>query len=258
MHRREPIAREGSAPPDCRATLLDTALERPTDRPVQPRDLLCVQAIRRFAGVDSRAVQRLVDVDVAQPRDHSLIEQRLLDRDAAALQASGEIIASKIVAAGSLGSESKRPERGVDGIGRHETPPAELPDVAVVGDRLAEAQGEMGRLVRKRTLGIGHGMTRHNPRAIWPEDRKLTGQLEVGQHAQPIRPMGDQDFSATISAQQRPAHEQPQIGKWRVANQFRQCQLEPRQRATNQLALDNPADGFDFRELGHSSLRAVA
>ena len=105
----------------------------------------------------------------------------------------------------------------------------------------------------KRSLGIRHGMTRDNPRAVRPQHRQLTGQLEVGQHAQPIRPMGDQDFGATIGAQQGPAHEQPQIGKWRVAHQLRQCQLEPRQSATGQLALDDLADGFDFRQLGHSS-----
>ena len=89
--------------------------------------------------MDPRTVQRLVDVDVAQTRHHSLIEQRLLDRDAAALQASREVVASERVAAGSLGSESECPERGVDVIGRHQPPPAELPDVAVVSDGLGRS-----------------------------------------------------------------------------------------------------------------------
>ena len=126
--------------------------------------------------MDSRAVQRLVDVDIAQTRDYALIEQRLLDRDAAAMQARREVVASEGVAAGSLGSESECPQRGVDSISWHQPPPAELPDVAVVGDCLGEAQGEMGRLVRIWSLGIGHGMTRDNSRAVRP------------QHAQADRP----------------------------------------------------------------------
>ena len=49
---------------------------------------------------------------------------------------------------------------------------------------LIEAEREMSRLVRTGSLGVRHGMTRDNPRAVWPQHRKLTGQLEVGQHAQ--------------------------------------------------------------------------
>ena len=90
-------------------------------------------------------------------------------------------------------------------------------------------------------------MTRDNSRAVRPQHRKLTGQLEVGQHAQLVRPMGDQDFGPTIGAQQGPPDEEPQIRQRRVANELRQCQLETRERATGQLALDDPADGFDFR-----------
>ena len=159
-------------------------------------------------------MQRLVDVDVAQTRHDSLIEQRLLDRDPASLQASREVGASERFAARSLGSESERPECGVDVIGRHQPPPAELPHVAVVGDGLAEAQREMGRLVGIRSFGIGYGMTRDNSRAVRPQHRKLAGQLEVGQHAQSIRPVGDQHFGATIGAQQGAADEQRQIGNW--------------------------------------------
>ena len=112
--------------------------------------------------------------------------------------------------------------------------------------------------MRKWSLGIGHGMTRDNSRPVRPQHRKLTGQLEVRQHAQSTRPMGDEDLGATIGAEQGPPHEQPKIRQRRVAHQFRQCQLETRQRATDQLALDDPADGFDFRQLGHSSRRATA
>src|SRR5215216_5981546 len=114
--------------------------------------------------MDPRPVQRLVDVDIAQTRDDSLIEQRLLNRDPAALQTSREVVASELVAAGSLGSESEYPQRGVNGIGRHQPPPAELPDIAVVRDRLPEEEREMSCLVGIWPFGIGHGMTRDNPR----------------------------------------------------------------------------------------------
>src|SRR5829696_7744403 len=160
MNRWKPIAGEGLASPDGSPALFDPAVKRPTDRLVQPGDLVRLQTVRRSARMDAGAVQRLIDVDIAQTRHHSLVEQRLLDRDPAALQASGEVVASELGGAGSLGSKSECPERVLDGIGRHQTPPAELPDVAVVSDGLPEAQREVSRLVRKRSLRIGHRVAR--------------------------------------------------------------------------------------------------
>src|SRR5215207_137839 len=144
MNRWEPIAGEGLASPDGSPALFDPAVKRPTDRLVQPGDLVRLQTVRRSARMDPGAVQRLVDVDIAQPRYHALIEQRLLDRDPATLQASAKVVARELVSAGSLGSKLECPQRGLDIISRHQTPPAELPDIAVVGDGFAEVQREMG------------------------------------------------------------------------------------------------------------------
>jgi hypothetical protein len=62
------------------ATMAQCPSKRLLDRAAQAVHLLPRQIARPRQGVDSRCKQRLVHVDVPQSRDHSLIEQRALDR----------------------------------------------------------------------------------------------------------------------------------------------------------------------------------
>src|SRR5262249_2276208 len=73
--------------------------------------------------------ERLVDVDVAQPRDGPLVEQRSLDRGLAVGEAAGERLRRERTAE-RLAAEALC-EVGVECVGLHEQPCAEAPDVAV-------------------------------------------------------------------------------------------------------------------------------
>ena len=57
---------------------------------MEPDDLVGVQALRRTEGMDPRAPERLVDVDVPEPGNRALVEQRGLDRRVAFLERRGE------------------------------------------------------------------------------------------------------------------------------------------------------------------------
>src|SRR5207302_65352 len=62
-----------------RALACDPGPERVADPPRQARDLVRVEAAGRTQGVNACAPQGLVDVDVPQAGDRSLVEQRRLD-----------------------------------------------------------------------------------------------------------------------------------------------------------------------------------
>jgi len=69
---------------------LDSRLERVLDRPCQPRELVLAEHAGRAKRVDLRPPESLVHVNVPEPGDGSLIEQRGLDRRAPACELGGE------------------------------------------------------------------------------------------------------------------------------------------------------------------------
>jgi hypothetical protein len=69
-----------------RALPLDAGLEGVLDRACQARELVLVERPCGAKRVDLRSPQRFVDVDVPEPGDSSLIEERSLDRCAAAFE----------------------------------------------------------------------------------------------------------------------------------------------------------------------------
>ena len=64
-------------------------LERRANAPVQPPQLVPVEPGRRTQRIEPGAPQRLVDVDVPQPGERALVEERRLERRAA----NGEALA---------------------------------------------------------------------------------------------------------------------------------------------------------------------
>ena len=68
----------------------EAVLERGADPAVQPPQLVAVEAGGRTQRVEPRAPQRLVDVDVPHPREGALIEERRLQRGAAARETLAE------------------------------------------------------------------------------------------------------------------------------------------------------------------------
>ena len=73
-----------------RALPRDAGAERSTDRLREPRELVGVERAGLAQRVQLRAPQRLVDVDVPQPRDGALVEQRRLERGTAVRQSLAE------------------------------------------------------------------------------------------------------------------------------------------------------------------------
>jgi hypothetical protein len=65
-------------------------LEGRADGPVQSPQLVPIQISRRPQRIEAGAPQRLVDVDVPQPRNGALVEQSCLERGAAAREALSE------------------------------------------------------------------------------------------------------------------------------------------------------------------------
>src|SRR5690349_1194365 len=103
----------------------------------------------------ARVKERFVRVDIADPSYHRLVQNRLFDRDRAALQCTVKLRVGDRVIACSLRTESKC----VDGRGHmlreHQTIPAELPDIAEIRDgAVVESQIEMRRLVRIGAIGL--------------------------------------------------------------------------------------------------------
>jgi hypothetical protein len=65
---------------------LDAGFQGVLDRPCQKRELVLVKRACRAKRVDLRPPQRFIDVDVPKTGDRSLIEERGLDRRAAAIE----------------------------------------------------------------------------------------------------------------------------------------------------------------------------
>ena len=64
----------------------DAELERFPDRPVEPPQLVAIERAGRPLGMELRVPERLVDVDVPEPGERPLVEQRRLQRGAPPLQ----------------------------------------------------------------------------------------------------------------------------------------------------------------------------
>jgi hypothetical protein len=77
--RSRVVAQARALPPDC-------SFQGILDRPCQTRELVLVERACGAKRVDLRAPQRFVDVDVPEPCHRSLIEERSLDRRAAAFE----------------------------------------------------------------------------------------------------------------------------------------------------------------------------
>ena len=96
---------------------------------VQPAQLAAVEALRRPQRMDARAPERLVDVDVPEPGERALVEERRLDRRAPLRRRSPSRAAVKSASSGS--SPSRVARYGVELARLEQEPGAEAADVAV-------------------------------------------------------------------------------------------------------------------------------
>ncbi len=71
---------------EARALPFDSRLQRILDRTCQPGELVLFEGPGGMQRVDLRPPERLVHVDVPEPSDRSLIEERGLDRCASAFE----------------------------------------------------------------------------------------------------------------------------------------------------------------------------
>jgi len=85
-----PTAVRGRVIAQARALPLDAGLQGVLDRPGQARELAFSKRPCRAKRVELRPPQRFVDVDVPEPGDRSLIEERSLDRRATAFESLPE------------------------------------------------------------------------------------------------------------------------------------------------------------------------
>jgi len=112
-----------------RALPFDSRLQHVLDRTCQPGELVLVERPGGTQRVDLRAPERLVDVDVPEPRDCALVEERGLDGCASPFELSAE------TASGERAVEWLRPqallEVGLQLADLEQLPRAEAPNVSI-------------------------------------------------------------------------------------------------------------------------------
>jgi hypothetical protein len=116
------VAQAGALP-------LDAGFQDVLDRAGEARELTFFKRPCRTKWVELRAPERLVDVDVPEARDRSLIEERSLDRCAAAFKSLSEP-RRRERALERLDPESLF-EVGLEVLGLEQLPRAESTDVAI-------------------------------------------------------------------------------------------------------------------------------
>ena len=80
------------------AFVLDARLQRLAQRPVQARRFLVGKRLGRAGGVDARAKQRFIGIDIADSRNELLLQQPRFDRQPAPTQARAKAGCCEIVA----------------------------------------------------------------------------------------------------------------------------------------------------------------
>jgi hypothetical protein len=98
-------------------------------------------------------------------------------------------------------------------------------------------------------------MPRDRPGPIRPEDRELAGELEMHHETQVAIEIDGEYLRASSRTGNRVTDHGGWIRDLRIAKQFRQPQIDRSHETPCQLALDDPACGFDFRQLGHEITR---
>ena len=130
------------------------------------------------------AKQHFGHIDIAQPRDDPLIEQRRLDRGCAALQPLGQIIFVEIVAE-RLGAKPRQEPMRRLAVGAHQIHRAETPRIVEGHPRAAlHLQHHMVMFLRRRMIQMEpaehHPGHQHPPRHAQMDQQALAA-VEIGQ-----------------------------------------------------------------------------
>ena len=204
---------------------------------------------------DPGSVQRLADIDVAEPGDDALVEKQALDRRPAARRERARQIGGVEPAAERLGAEALEPGMLIQRVGGDEVHVAEAARV-VEGDQRAGLglEHDMGvlRIRRLREVEVAR-----------PSRRACAGDLEAAAHAQ----VHHQGLAAVERRQQvlrapfqsldaragQPLDET--LGQRKA--QVRAARLDAGQPRAGQDGLKAPAHGLDLGKLGHGAMHSA-
>jgi len=207
------------------------------------------RAVRRNAG----AVERLADIDVAEARDHALIEQRCLDRGTAPVQPRRQNLRREFVAE-RFGAKRREMGIGVEiGFGDqiHEA------EAAVIGIDDAGAilhveddvvmRAEAGAIARRGMMELAG----RQPAARRRMDREAARHAEMDQQHLLAFEAGENVFCAAVEPFDTPPGQSrgEALGQ-RVAQVETALDGQP-DTAALKRGRKAAADGFDFGQFGH-------
>lgn len=248
MDLREAIQRVGSVVNDLRSALLDAALQRPRNRGMQAIQFLLGQAVGRAFGMEARMVERLVDVDIAEPRQYALVQESQLHGDAPPSKAGSKIVTADRAPAHRFRAKTKRVKGRFD-VGRRKEPePPELSDIAEIGDdATGEPQDEMGCSMGIRPQRVRHGVTGNVAIALGCVNRKLPCQLEMHHQAETAGAVDHQNLSPSPRSEHLLPEERIKGRERRVAEQLRQAEIDLFDLPSDQRSFHDPTDRFNLR-----------
>ena len=192
---------------------------------------------------DAGAPERLADVDVAEARDHALVEEHGLDRGDAAGEARGEVAGVEAVAE-RLGAEAGEQAVGLERGGRPEVDGAEAagvvqrdPGAAVeVEDQVVVLLGRRVRVVEGADLGAGDQDAAGHAEV---DDQRLAA-VEGGE--QVLRAAAERLDPRALQPLGQPVGERPaQVGAAHVG---------AGDDVADEHGLEAPAHGLDLGQLG--------
>ena len=183
----------------------------------------------RALGVDAGAVEHLVGVDVADPREDLLIHQRRLDAARGPRQPLGELVAADLQGVGAVRSRERLGR--LIGIGEVPADLAQPPRVAIPDRR-------SGFLHMEHQADVFGSLGFHQPKAsghprLDDDNPPVIGQL----HHDPLAPSHD-------TRDRRPAPRRASSSGGAALEQGRVPDLDPRQRATRTARAGAPAPSF--------------
>ena len=219
------------------ALALDGLRQDPANLGVQARGVRGPQAVRAPQGVQARAKEGLVDVDVAQAGQEALVEQERLEGPAAGLQGAPEPLGAEALAQG-LGAEPRQDRIAVV----HGQEAAELAHVD-------EDEGPAALQLEPHAL-VGAGLRAHVDHVQTTGHAQVHDQVPRG--SAPALEVEDDVLGPTPYASDAPAaHALLELRGRHAPHRARPADLG----AAHELALDPGADqardGLDLRQLGH-------
>jgi len=216
------------------AAVIDGALENGADRGVEPPDFSGCQRVGATPRMEARVPQRLVDVDVAESRDHGLIEQQRLEQPLPAAKAR----AQRLEREGRIerfGSErSERIGRAV----RHEPQASELARV------VEDEPTAVGKIDNHVVVGAGA--------FAWLREAEFAGHAQMDQQAAARVQFGHDVLGAAREPRDRAAGQSAGERFGRAANGTRPANGDGADdRPFETVGAQVAHDGFDFWQFGH-------